>query len=366
MDPSQFGSIKNSSTTHALLKVLQPIYKALDDSQNFARLLFIDFSKAFDHIDHTILLGKLENNLAPPIVVQWYRGFLSHRQQRVKIGHTVSQWKYVKGGVPQGTLSGPELFIHMVSDLHTDVPDVKYMDDTTLVEIKKKAEGSSMDIAAAQVQDWSSGNRLGVNATKTKEMVIAFGKQPTLAPLSLDGTIIERVSQTKLLGVIISSDLKWDANTEYLHKKSTKRLYYLRCLKRAGVSDNDLLRVYLALVRSVCEYACPVWSTCLTQGQSELLESVQRRALRIIRPGLPYKDACEYFRIPTLKDRRIKLCEMFFMSLCKPEHYLHDMLPEARNVAYGLRNTNKYPVPRCKTNRYKNSFIPWCLFNCQQ
>ena len=181
IDPTQFGGIKASSTSHALLKIMHPVYKAVDDSKNYARLLLIDFSKAFDHIDHHTLLGKLQANGAPEIVCKWYENFLHLRQQRVKIGTTTSGWCSINGGVPQGTISGPELFVQMVSDIQPTVTNIKYMDDTTLVETIKKSDVSQMQHAADEICTWSSRNKLAINETKTKEMRISFVNQPSLA-----------------------------------------------------------------------------------------------------------------------------------------------------------------------------------------
>ena len=155
VDHTQYGCIKQASTTHALLRILHPIYEATDDSSMFARLLLVDFSKAFDHIHHDTLLSKLQMNGAPAVLLTWFRASLTQRQQRVKIGEICSEWHHTNGGVPQGTLCGPQMFVHMVSDLHTDIPDTKFMDDTTLVEIKEKTEGSNMQTAADDINDWS-------------------------------------------------------------------------------------------------------------------------------------------------------------------------------------------------------------------
>lgn len=365
VDPSQYGAVKGSSTTHALLRILQPIYKAVDNSSNFARLLLIDFSKAFDHIHHQTVIDKLESNGIHPVVTKWYHGFLYSRKQRVKIGHSYSSWQTVNGGVPQGTLSGPELFIHMVSDLKTAIPDVKYMDDTTLIEIDKKKNGSKMHIAVDEISEWSQKNQLGINGTKTKEMLISFGNPPHAPALELGDITIERVTETKLLGVMISSNLKWDANTHYINSKAGRRLHYLRCLKRAGLTQEELLRTYLSLVRSVCEYACQVWSTCLTKELSNILESIQERALRIILPNMDYDKACEELGLPVLKARREELCANFFKLMMKESHRLHDMIPDERLKPHDLRAQHALPQPKWKTKRYKNSFLPWCLFNCQ-
>ncbi len=90
----------------------------------------------------------------------------------------------------------------------------------------------------------------------------------------MNGTQIERVHHSKLLGVIISDDLKWGAHILYINSRAGKRLYYLRELKRSGVLQSDLVHIYLTLVRPVVEYACQVWSTRLTKEQSQTLKSI--------------------------------------------------------------------------------------------
>jgi hypothetical protein len=367
IDPTQYGGVKGSSVTHALLRILQPIYKAVDNSKNFARLLLIDFSKAFDHIDQEILINKLVRNGVHPVVCNWYRGFLHSRKQRVKVGHSLSDWRSVNGGVPQGTLSGPDLFIHMVSDLKTSIPDVKFMDDTTMIEIKKKKEPSEMQKAAGEVETWSTKNKLGINSTKTKDMLVSFGNEPIAPLLTINGVEIDRVKETKLLGTMISSDLKWNANTYYINRKASKRLHYLRCLKRSGLARKDLLRVYLSLIRSVCEFACQVWATSLTQELCHVFESIQKRAVRIILPNVEYQEACLTLNIPLLKARREELCKQFYEKMQNPDHKLHDMLPESlvTNARSSLRENVDLPLPQWKTKRYKDSYIPWCLYNCQ-
>ena len=299
------------------------------------------------------------------ILQHWFTAFLQNRQQRVKVANTTSEWHSINGGVPQGTLCGPQMFVHMVSDLHTDIPDTKFMDDTTLVEIEQKCKGSKMQQSADDVAKWSTVNQLGLNTVKTKEMVISFGTAPVIDPLSINGCIIEQVSESKLLGVIIQNNLKWDSHIKYINVKASKRLHYLRCLKRSGLNKNELKTIYVALIRSVCEYACPVWSTCLTKELSDKLESVQRRAFRIILPSLSYEEACIDLNLSLLSERRNTLCKQFFDSMKQPSHKLHDLLPSQKPGVYNLRNNHTYPLPKCNTNRYKNSFVPHCLFNFQ-
>ena len=107
---TQFGGIKDSSTTLALITMLHYVLQRLEKNNTYARILLIDFSKAFDHIDHNILLDKLKTNGVPQICVEWQKAFLTSRTQRVKLANSKSDWTEVGGGVPQGTLSGPENF----------------------------------------------------------------------------------------------------------------------------------------------------------------------------------------------------------------------------------------------------------------
>jgi hypothetical protein len=135
---------------------------------------------------------------------------------------------------------------------------------------------------------------------KRKNLSSHSKKKPQDIPhLIMEGEEIERVTETKLLGVIISNNLKWDAHVKYVVAKASKRLFYLRQLKYAGLHENELVRVYKALVRPICEYACPVWSTHLPKQRFNNIESFQKRAMKIIKPSCPYEAA--------LKDQQLEL-----------------------------------------------------------
>ena len=238
----------------------------------------------------------------PEICLNWFRGFLCGRRQRVKIGKTTSSWLCVNGGVPQGTLSGPELFRHMVSDLHTKVKSIKYVDGTTLIEIVHKGETSKMQSALEEIHQWSLVNNLHLNLLKTKEILIDFRKNKVpISPLQINGVSVSQVNEPKLLGVIISRDLKWDSHVKHIHQKASKRLYYLRELKRSGVPTKLLCKVYISIIRPVLEYACPVWCCSLSKEMRKLLESVQKRTCRIILPKATYTETCLQLGLPNLE-----------------------------------------------------------------
>ena len=96
------------------------------------RALFVDYNKAFDHVDHSTVLSKMAALDADPCTIRWMHSFLSNRQQRVKIGSTVSQWTTLTGGMPQGTWFGPYVFLMLIDDLQTMLNTFKFVDDVTL------------------------------------------------------------------------------------------------------------------------------------------------------------------------------------------------------------------------------------------
>ncbi len=119
LGPRQYA-LKNHSTTDALLYTLQAIYEAVDTGEAGARICFADFSKGFDLVDHTILLQELQNLLVHPALLNWIAAFLTNRKQAVKIDVVLSDWKTVKGGIPQGTKLGVILLIVMTNNLFCD------------------------------------------------------------------------------------------------------------------------------------------------------------------------------------------------------------------------------------------------------
>ena len=181
----------------------------------------------------------------------------------------------------------------------------------------------------------------------------------------MNGEQIERTDSAKILGVTISADLTWNAHVNNTVSKASKRLYMLYQLKRAGVDQRDLVRIYMSVIRPVLEYAAPVWSTSMPGYLSDKIETIQKRAMRTIFPGMDYDDILASLNVQTLADRRHDICVNYFNKMKNPNHKLHHLLPDVRNVSYLLRSRTEYPLVRARTNRYMNSLIPWCLRNCQ-
>ena len=189
--PSQYGFTKDRSTTSALIAITQRWFNATDSTcRDTAGIhaLFIDFRKAFDLVDHGILLNKLAHMNVNKNFWLWVKSFLSGRTQQVKLNQALSSIADCPAGVPQGSVLSPTLFNIHIDDLDACVPEklevstYKYADDCTQSERIMKGECSNMQEVLDSVQNWSDTNKMKLNAKKTKNMWICFGKSDPQPP----------------------------------------------------------------------------------------------------------------------------------------------------------------------------------------
>ena len=279
---NQFGAIPESSTTHVLISMVHSWTKHTDGTGSTVRVVLFDYRKAFDLIDHALLARKLLALDSPVGVSLWIIDFLTDRTQRVKLGEDCfSEWKNVPAGVPQGTKLGPWLFILMIDDINTSNTELwKYVDDTTIAECVDKKKDSRIQSDVEELIAKSNQNKFQLNESECKELRISFAKPAAdFAPIVINGKAIEVVSTVKLLGLNLSSDLRWNCHVAEISKKVACRLYFLRQLKRANISAKDLLIFYLTCIRPVMEYACPVFHNALPAYLSAELEQLQKRAM---------------------------------------------------------------------------------------
>ena len=143
--------------------------------------------------------------------------------------------------------------------------------------------------------------------------------------------------------------------------KASKRLYALRCSKRSGVLPRDLCSVFCCFIRPVVEYACPAWHSSLSNALSDELEQIQKRATKIMLPGLSYRERLAHLKLLTLQERRDELCRRFYKTIMRPEDLINDVLPPITESVYSFRNARKIPLLKCRTKRFQNSFIPYAV-----
>ena len=218
LDPKQFGSLKGSSTIDALISMFHCWYSNTDGNGETVRVFLLDFSKAFDRINHKILIKKMQLLNIDKSLINWVIDFLMQRRQRVKLGSSFSDWSLVNGGVPQGTILGPLLFLIMVNDLAINHKDRwKYVDDTSLSEPIGKGCQSNLQSVINNIEQWCTENDMMLNRSKCKELIISFAKDvPNLRPLFIKDHCMSPVLSAKVLGLYFSSDLSWNLHVEHI------------------------------------------------------------------------------------------------------------------------------------------------------
>ena len=227
IDPNQFGGIPQSSTLHALTSMLHCWAQATDGTGAAVKVVLFDYRKAFDLIDHQILVYNIFKLSISRSLACWVADFLLHRQQRVKLSaDCISEW----GSMPAGTKFGPWLFLLMINELR--VPGVqtwKYVDDTTVAENVPRGEQGDIQDAVSIIESWTTEHNMQVNADKCEELVIDFKENKhAFSPVVVCGKELSVVNSARALGLMLSSDLKWNEHLNESIKKANKRPYFLR------------------------------------------------------------------------------------------------------------------------------------------
>ena len=199
---------------------------------------------------------------------------------------------------------GPWLFVLMINDLDIKSPRFWiFTDDTTASEVIQKGNASNAQGITDELIEWSRKNRVVLNQYKCKELRISCARNPeAFDPVSIDGNEIEVVNSAKLLGIIISDNLTWNAHINEVVKKASKKLYFLVQLKRARLPPSDLVLFYLWCVRSTADYGVPAFYNALPQYRKNELVRIEKRALSIILPSMSYNKACEVLGITPITE----------------------------------------------------------------
>ena len=200
------------------------------------RVVLFDFRKAFDLIDHHVVARKLSSYDISRSISCSITDFLMDRKQRIKLSRDCFwEWEAIPAGVPQGTKLGPWLFLIMINDVSVaDTILWKYVDETTLVESVSNNETSYMQLRVDELVRQSEADGFQLNESKCKELRISFSiSGSSVDHITINDKQIEVVSSGKLLGVVVSYNLRWKVHLESICKKAATRLYFLKQLKRA-------------------------------------------------------------------------------------------------------------------------------------
>ena len=422
-DPGQY-SVPGASCSHALLSIIDFILSNTDNPNKPTAVinLLADWSKAFNKVNHNIIMRILIALKIPQWLLRLILSYLQNRKMILRFRNCSSSPKDLPGGCPQGTLIGVILYILYINPIGfpgeitlqiSDIlknykspldifPDLlpnnkslpatlnaaKYMDDATIQEAVDLSTtlASKLD-RSGPLPWWESSGKLLPNANtqlkseiesiktisderemvlnpdKTKIMVVNFTHNhqfQSLLTIPGSSTSIELTFETKLLGYWLTVNMKPDVHVSYILKIAYGRLWAISRLKTANVPNNDILHFFNVKIRSVLEYAAPVFTSMLTVENKIDIERTQKIALKVILNDeySTYDQACAVLNTLSLESRRKDLSLNFALKCLKSEAHNH-FFKQRTSTYYQLRKIKAFEEPFCHSERYNTSPIPY-------
>lgn len=286
----QYGFREKHSTYMALVDLLDLISKEIDDKK-IPIGVFIDLSKAFDTINHEILLNKLNLYGVRGIAHKWFSSYLSNRHQFVQLASIKSSTLQITCGVPQGSILGPLLFIIYINDIVNVsklVTPIMFADDTNLFFSGRKISNlvSTVNSELDKINTWFKLNKLSLNVKKTNFIMFASKRNSSInsslntLEIKIDNSKIEQVHSSKFLGVIINQTLSWNDHIHVIQQKIHKNSGIIRRLSKS-LPQSVLLCLYHSLIEPYLGYCNIVWGMNRSTSLDKLFIS-QKKIVRII------------------------------------------------------------------------------------
>ena len=356
----------NHSCQTALTNVVESWANACNNSQ-FSAAVFVDMAKAFDTVNHTLLLTKLQRYKISPQVLQLLTSYISGRAQKVMFQSKTSSCLPLVRGIAQGSILGPLLFNIYVNDLPLHISDSDTSAELFADDLILHLSGPSVNELEAhlnnsltQLHTWCSNNQMCVNPSKSECMLIASRqKRQRLEDKSLNikynGNQITQVSSHKHLGVIIDQNFQWADHIDAINKKLSCSLYQLNQVKH--FIDTHTKRIfYFAYIQPHLDFCSNLWGHCAPSHINRLV-SLQRRAIKAIvaSNNIDDGDFQKLEIMPLDKRTTYNNCILMHKIVHKdaPE-YLRNLFP-LKNDGY-LSHTEKVWVPKPKIDLFKTSF----------
>lgn len=312
---TQNGFVCGRSVTRATYQLLEEIAYGINGKENTSAI-FVDISKAFDCVNHEILLENIEKMGFRGVVREWLKSFLLDRKQCVVLQNSDgkefrSNWRCVPLGVPQGSILGPLLFLLYINDLPTIINHlmILYADDTSLI-IREKNLADVSSVVASNLhimETWLWNHNLKLNAEKTN--ILLFNSVEEIQ-MEFEGKTLISSGSTSFLGLNIDSQLTWRPQIEELVTKLCRYNYALRTIVR-GVGAEAALDVYYACVYSRLQYGVIFWGNSSEVERVFLIQKACIRTLFNIKPRDTCRQAFISQNLLTLPSIYILECALF-------------------------------------------------------
>ena len=337
----QFGFRKGHSTTHTLLNILERVREHLD-SGGFACGVFIDLQKAFDTVDHEILISKLDHYGIRGNTKAWFKSYLSGRSQYVSISGTKSNYKPIKHGVPQGSVLGPLLFLVYINDLHYCIRTSEtyhFADDTHLLNFSQTVWSlcGRVNSDLRVLVSWLNANKISLNASKTEFIIFRSNRRclDTIPKIEISGKRLSPSKTIKYLGIYLDEHLSWKQHVAVVSAKLRRANGAISKLRHYLPLPN-LINVYHAIFSSHIRYACQTWGLC-DNTVTHRIQVLQNTAIRLM----------------TFQDPRASVTATY--SELKILKFFD--LVESLNIMFVYRHLNRYLPSDCLST-FNFSVIP--------
>lgn len=361
---SQFGFRAGLSTADALLEYINEAYDSLNDSKYFFTV-FIDFSRAFDTVNHGLLLRKLEHMGIRGTTLGWLESFLTDRYQHVSVDGATSGLRPINIGVPQGSTLGPLLFILYINDLHrvsNYCSVLHFADDTTLhySHLDFHSAVSNINDDLQRVCEWLHCNRLSINVQKTNYMIITNRSIPPGAPVKMGSSVLLPVNKAKFLGVTIDDRLTFSDHVQGVVGRLSRGLGVMRKLSSV-LPPSTLKSLFYSLVYCHIVYALPAWGNV---GRTVVgrVSGVLDRAVGLLSSDLSVEDSYKHFNILNFENTVFYFNVIYFYKALHGDEYSYFCVRLHNNQIGHLYSTRfqtdlKFLPPFYKKSKCQNAFL---------
>ena len=358
----QSGFRQQHSTNTALIKTIDKWNVDIDEG-NYIGAVFVDLSKAFDMVNHKILIDKLSAIGVKGIERNWFVSYLANCTQYVSINGSISTPCNITSGVPQGSILGPLMFLLFINDMpncikHSTVD--MYADDTLIyvshnnVDLIEKYLNEDLEC----LTKWLENNRMKANVNKTKVMLLGTPNRTSQVnhiKVVMNGIDVENVDCFKYLGVTIDANLKWNDHVKNICRKMCNSLGVMRRIKQY-VPKKSLITIYNTMILPHIDYAIIIWSNCSDAALSKV-QKLQNAAMRIIL-GVPFRTHTnDMLKELSFMDVRSRIS---YATGCMMFKVLHDMTPYYLSNFRAITDVHSINTRQSKAG---NLYLPKCNIN---